>query len=75
MEAGFGTSFGDVRVHTGGAAVSSTSALRAEAFTSGTNIAFAPGRYNPGSKSGEGLIAPANRLPEICLVSSTRSPF
>ena len=57
MEAGFSTSFGDVRVHTGGAAASSTSTFRAEAFTSGTNIAFAPGRFNPGSKSGEGLIA------------------
>lgn len=57
MEAGFGTSFGDVRVHTGAAAASSTSALRAEAFTSGSNIAFAPGRYDPGSKAGTGLIA------------------
>ena len=57
MESGFGASFTDVRVHTGGAAASSTKALRAEAFTSGANIAFAPGRYNPGTKSGESLIA------------------
>lgn len=57
MEAGFGTSFADVRVHTGAAAAGATGTLRAEAFTTGSDIAFAPGRYNPGSTPGMSLIA------------------
>lgn len=57
MEAGFGTSFADVRIHTGGQAGLETGRLRAEAFASGNDIAFAPGRYRPGSRAGDGLIA------------------
>ena len=57
MESGFGTSFADVRVHTGGAAAQATGRMRAEALTSGHDIAFAPGRYRPGSKAGDSLIA------------------
>ncbi|MGA0615031.1 eCIS core domain-containing protein [Paracoccus sp. KR1-242] len=57
MEAGYGTSLADVRVHTGAEAMQATGTLRAEALTSGNHIAFAPGRYRPGSASGDGLIA------------------
>ncbi|MFG6080224.1 DUF4157 domain-containing protein [Paracoccus litorisediminis] len=57
MESGFGTSFADVRVHTGAAAAQATGQLRAEAFATGPDIAFAPGRYRPGSQAGQGLIA------------------
>ena len=57
MEAGFGTSFADVRVHTGAEAAGATASLRAEAFTTGSDIAFAPGRFAPGSAAGDGLIA------------------
>lgn len=57
METGFGASFTDVRIHTGGAAAQATGRMRAEALTSGRDIAFAPGRYQPGSKAGDSLIA------------------
>ncbi len=57
METGFGASFADVRIHTGGAAAQATGRMRAEALTSGRDIAFAPGRYQPGSKAGDSLIA------------------
>ncbi|RNI14261.1 eCIS core domain-containing protein [Paracoccus pantotrophus] len=57
METGFGTSFSDVRIHTGGAAAMATGRARAEALTSGSDIAFAPGRYRPGSAAGDRLIA------------------
>ena len=57
MEAGFGHSFADVRIHTGGEAASATTTARAEAFASGSSIAFAPGRFAPGTSSGDRLIA------------------
>jgi hypothetical protein len=57
MEAGFGSSFADVRVHTGGAAAAASAKLQAEAFTSGRDIAFAPGQYRPGTPAGDRLIA------------------
>ena len=40
MEASFGTSFADVRVHTGEAARTAAAQLGAEAFTTGNQIAF-----------------------------------
>jgi hypothetical protein len=57
METGFGSSFADVRVHTGGAAAAASAKLQAEAFTSGRDIAFAPGQYRPGTPAGDRLIA------------------
>jgi len=57
MESGFGSSFGDVRVHTGGAAAAASAKLQAEAFTSGRDIAFATGQYRPGTPAGDRLIA------------------
>jgi hypothetical protein len=57
MESGFGSSFGDVRVHTGGAAAAASARLQAEAFTSGRDIAFATGQYRPGTPAGDRLIA------------------
>ncbi|WGR62309.1 DUF4157 domain-containing protein (plasmid) [Paracoccus ferrooxidans] len=57
METGFGASFSDVRIHTGGAAAQATGRARAQALTSGSDIAFAPGRYRPGSTAGDSLIA------------------
>lgn len=41
MEAGFGTSFADVSVHTGGAASEASRAIGAEAYTMGSSVAFA----------------------------------
>jgi hypothetical protein len=57
METGFGSSFDDVRVHTGGAAAEASAKLQAEAFTSGRDIAFATGQYRPGTPAGDRLIA------------------
>ncbi|GAA6179504.1 hypothetical protein NBRC116594_09420 [Shimia sp. NS0008-38b] len=57
LEGGFQTDLSDVRVHTGGAAATATNRLQADAFASGSNIAFASGKYAPGSKSGDHLIA------------------
>ena len=57
MENAFGASFGDVRIHTdseGAAIAQEESAL---AFAVGTHIAFAPGRYQPGSVEGDALLA------------------
>ncbi len=57
LESSFRTDLNDVRVHTGGAATNATNKLHADAFASGHNIAFAPGRFAPGTKSGDHLIA------------------
>jgi hypothetical protein len=53
MEALFGVSFADVRVHVGHH-VSSVGAL---AYTHGSNLHFAPGQYNPNSLEGLKLLA------------------
>lgn len=57
MEAGFGGSFADVRIHTGGAASAATRELQADALTSGSDIAFAPSAFRPGTSKGDRLIA------------------
>lgn len=57
MEASFGQSFADVRVHTGGAAAEATNRHRAEALTVGRDVAFAPGRFTPQTPGGDHLIA------------------
>lgn len=52
MEQSFGHSFSDVRVHEDSAPRS----VGAVAYTQGTDIHFAPGRYRPDSESGRSLI-------------------
>lgn len=52
----FGAHFQDVRVHTGDAAAQATRHVGAEAFTLGSDIYFAPGRYQPHSQAGQALI-------------------
>ena len=52
METAFGADFSDVRVHIGHEATS----LGAIAYTWGTNIHFAPGRYNPHTIQGQKLL-------------------
>lgn len=52
MEAAFGTSFSDVRVHESPQAQS----IGAAAYTQGTDIHFAPGQYSPGSLDGQALL-------------------
>ncbi|MDF5733915.1 MAG: DUF4157 domain-containing protein [Rhizonema sp. PD38] len=53
MENSFGTSFGDVSIHTDSHQAKSMGAL---AFTQGSNVHFAPGQYNPQSSSGQALL-------------------
>gem|GEM_PF-6114111 len=57
MEASFGQSFSDVSVHTDSAAASAASDVNAKAFTSGSDVYFGSGQYNPGSSGGQHLIA------------------
>ncbi|MPZ49080.1 MAG: DUF4157 domain-containing protein [Dehalococcoidia bacterium] len=57
MESNFGEDFSDVRVHTDGEADSLNHAVRAEAFTTGKDIFFRGGAYNPGSSDGQKLLA------------------
>ena len=52
MEAAFGTSFADVRVHIGHEAAT----IGALAFTHGTDLYFAPGQYNPQTQPGQKLL-------------------
>ena len=53
MESFFSADFSDVQVHSGPEA----SAIGALAFTTGSNIYFAPGQYNPNSHLGQQLLA------------------
>lgn len=52
MERAFGAEFSAVRIHQGPEAA----AVGALAYTQGTDIHFAPGRYDPGSRSGQELL-------------------
>jgi Domain of unknown function (DUF4157) len=52
MEAAFGADFSAVRIHEG----AHVNALGAHAYTQGTDIHFAPGRYQPESAEGQELL-------------------
>jgi hypothetical protein len=56
-ESRFGVDFKDVRVHTDSQAGVSAEALNANAYTSGRDIYFATGKYTPGTKEGQRLLA------------------
>ncbi len=53
MESALNTSFADVKVHANSAKASNVGAL---AYTQGTDIHFAPGKYSPGTSSGNKLL-------------------
>ncbi len=65
LESDVGSRFGDalgadlsaVRVHTGPEAARKATAEQASALTVGTDIAFAPGQYQPGTPAGDALLA------------------
>jgi hypothetical protein len=57
MENSFGADFGGVRIHTGAHAESLNRSLSAKAFTTGRDIFFGEGHYNPGSSAGRELLA------------------
>ena len=57
MESRFGADFSDVRVHTGTDAHTSATGLSAQAYTVGSDIVFAQGRYDPASDAGAHMLA------------------
>ncbi len=57
MESRFGADFSTVRVHADERAGRAAVDLGAKAFTTGHDIYFAPGHYQPGSGRGLGLLA------------------
>lgn len=57
MEAGLGTDFSSVRVHTDSRSADSADALAADAYTRGRDIYFAAGKYAPTSREGQRLLA------------------
>lgn len=57
MEGRFGESFSNVRVHTDAAAGDAARNLGARAFTTGQDIYFGQGAYQPESPQGRGLLA------------------
>ena len=57
FERQFGADFGAVRVHSDAAAERNARMLSANAFTIGSDISFASGRYAPGTVAGRTLLA------------------
>jgi hypothetical protein len=57
MESSFGTDFAGVRLHTDALAAESAAKISAHAYTSGKDIVFAQGSYDPGTPAGQRLIA------------------
>src|SRR5262245_22051381 len=57
MEYRFGRDFGHVRVHDDTLASASASALRAKAYTHGSDIVFGAGAFAPGTPQGRRLLA------------------
>jgi len=57
MEQAFGGDFSGVRVHAGDEADGLNQSLQARAFTTGQDIFFRQGEYNPGTTSGKTLLA------------------
>ncbi|QIZ70436.1 eCIS core domain-containing protein [Oxynema aestuarii] len=57
MENAFGANFGGVRIHNNAQSDNLNKSLQARAFTTGQDIHFSQGAYNPNSKSGQELLA------------------
>ena len=57
METAFGADFSGVRIHTDRRADGLSQSLSARAFTTGRDVFFRQGEYNPGSSSGRELLA------------------
>ncbi|HYC62443.1 MAG TPA: DUF4157 domain-containing protein [Thermoanaerobaculia bacterium] len=57
MERAFGHDFSNVRIHAGARAAAVSSSLNARAFTIGSDIAFGPGEYKPGTLVGDAILA------------------
>lgn len=57
MEQSFGVNFSSVRIHTDAQSDTLNKSIQARAFTTGQDIFFKQGEYNPGSQSGQELLA------------------
>lgn len=57
LEAATGQDYGDVRIHTDGAAASSARSVQAHAYTVGNHIVFNEGRYQPDTAEGRHTLA------------------
>lgn len=57
MESAFGADFSGVEIHADDAGAGLSADLNARAFTLGNHIAFAAGEYQPGTRSGDALLA------------------
>jgi hypothetical protein len=57
MEHRFGSDFSGVRIHRGGQAAESAQSIDARAYTSGNDIVFNSGEYQPHTTSGQRLLA------------------
>jgi hypothetical protein len=57
MEHGFGADFSRIRVHTDSAANELNGRIQAKAFTTGSDIFFSEGTYQPGTTQGQELVA------------------
>jgi hypothetical protein len=57
MEGAFGADFGGVKVHTDATSDQLNQSIQAKAFTTGEDIFFRSGTYDPGSQGGQELIA------------------
>ena len=57
LESGLGEDFSDVRIHDDAGAHALSKAVSAEAFTTGSDVFFQSGRYDPGSSEGQKLLA------------------
>ncbi|SED64621.1 protein of unknown function [Rhizobiales bacterium GAS188] len=57
MESRFGRDFGEVRIHVGGDAATSASAVNAKAYAVGQHVVFGTGNYAPGTVTGRELLA------------------
>src|SRR4030095_2547165 len=57
MESRFGTDFSGVKIHTDENAVQMSQELNAQAFTTGSDVYFNAGKYDPSSETGKHLLA------------------
>jgi hypothetical protein len=57
LEGHFGADLGQVRVHTDNEAANLNRELNAQAFTVGSDVFMAEGKYDPTSSEGQGLLA------------------
>jgi hypothetical protein len=57
MESAFGADFSGVRIHTDSRADALSQSVSARAFTTGSDVFFRQGEYNPGTSSGRELLA------------------